>query len=1072
MARFAVTADLHIDAGWWGAADERGRPQSWRENEEVWDAVVSGAIDRGADAFLSLGDLTKDGRPRPEAVAMLVDGHRRLHDAGIPSFALLGNHELKGTPRGQRTLLALLAQAGVVVVEKPAVIEIAGVDVAFMPWPTRAEYVGRDEVESLSPDDVDVLVSAGVADEIVRLAGLVRPGGVLVGHFAVDRAKLTDAAVRGSEIRLGALSHEPVVPFDVLADERFAAVLLGHIHKPQTLGGIPTRMYVGAPQRLDRSDEHHVPSWVLVDVSDGTATVERIPTPARRYRTVRVRGDLGAALADVQAGDYIHVVAEERVREMDLRAAIETRGGIYIGVDQPTVHSAPTHVDIAFDAPVPDAFSRWAVENPADPDNPDHSARVEADALTLLTGLCDDNPDPDEHAVVPGPLVVFDSVEMQGFGPYRSAVTVDLSRARLAAIVGENGAGKSTIVEAILFALFGWTRGRIVADCISRGADQATVALNCHAGGDTYRIIRTVSRRSGKRRHETTANIFQNDCPDAVAGPGPAEVTAKIRRDILGQDLETFIQTSFCMQDDADRFSSARAADRKNMLVQLLGLGSYERLYRLAQTPAGQHEARVAQLCATIEAAEKQLDDVASLESAAVCAREAQEEAAAALAEVNARLATLAVPAADPAAARVTLARVQADAAAVAAAVAEVETLTPKIDAAASELAAVETRRAATADDSDEAQRDDLQRRRALAGSRRSEAESRLAQFLGEEFTGVCWTCEQPVGAEKLGALIVELTATSAEAAAEEAEVAAALAALDENRRRRRAEVASLDRRAADLRRFLDSTRQRLHRAEAVAARLGEVREQLSAAQAAVDAAEAQHSPGAAEARQRAEAESAEAARTLAARAAEAGRLDGQLAQLKKLAESLVSMREEMEAERRSAEAWRYVCRALHRDGIPSAVLARAVAVLSERLAEVTKTLSNGRLAGTIVLDPEGPDGKRESSLEVMVDIGGEVFPYSLVSGSERFRVDLGLHVALADILGRRTDLFVVDEGWGCLDPGAGVEAMVDMMRALSHTHRVLTVTHIPAVAAAFDATWTVAFGVNGSTVTFCEEAA
>src|SRR5712691_8115676 len=93
------------------------------------------------------------------------------------------------------------------------------------------------------------------------------------------------------------------------------------------------------------------------------------------------------------------------------------------------------------------------------------------------------------------------SVRMTGWMRYRDEQVADLTSGRLIAICGENGAGKSSIFDAILFALYGKHRlGKMHADqLISEDLDRLSVEFEFEAEGQRYLVRRSRGRKQGER---------------------------------------------------------------------------------------------------------------------------------------------------------------------------------------------------------------------------------------------------------------------------------------------------------------------------------------------------------------------------------------------------------------------------------------------------------------------------------------------------------------------------------------------------------------------------------------------
>lgn len=137
---------------------------------------------------------------------------------------------------------------------------------------------------------------------------------------------------------------------------------------------------------------------------------------------------------------------------------------------------------------------------------------------------------------------------------------------QLILINGKNGVGKTSILEAITFALYGEGRlGRKNLDkLIKRGAELEgmSVEMTFTLGPDLYRIHR---RRDGKN---STSVLYVNQSPLVEGALG---VTAEITS-LLGMDSQGFKLAVVAQQKDLDGLSSLRPAERAQMITRLLRL--------------------------------------------------------------------------------------------------------------------------------------------------------------------------------------------------------------------------------------------------------------------------------------------------------------------------------------------------------------------------------------------------------------------------------------------------------------------------------------------------------------------
>lgn len=200
------------------------------------------------------------------------------------------------------------------------------------------------------------------------------------------------------------------------------------------------------------------------------------------------------------------------------------------------------------------------------------------------------------------------------------------------------------------------------------------------------------------------------------------------------------------------------------------------------------------------------------------------------------------------------------------------------------------------------------------------------------------------------------------------------------------------------------------------------------------------------------------------------GRLSERLSHYDKLRTERMERTAKAETCAKDREDWAGLAKAYGPDGVPNLVFTGVVAELERDASGLMEELTNGtmRLALRTSVQNKSDDSVRETLDVIVITPAGER-RYQALSGGERFRVDLALRVALARLLARRSgsaiDFLALDEGWGSLDP-EGINAMLDALRQL-HTEfgLILTVTHTPEVAAAFEARLEVERDSDGTSV-------
>ena len=161
---------------------------------------------------------------------------------------------------------------------------------------------------------------------------------------------------------------------------------------------------------------------------------------------------------------------------------------------------------------------------------------------------------------------------ISGFLSYKEPVEIDFDEFDLACISGLNGAGKSSLLDALTWSLFGVARRRDDA-IINLHVDMAEVEFDFDYEDISYRIIRK-KQREGK-------SLLEFYIADEDLNWRPlTDRTMRGTEDFIAQtlrlDYETFVNASFFLQGKADQFAQQRSGDRKRILSNILGLEKWE----------------------------------------------------------------------------------------------------------------------------------------------------------------------------------------------------------------------------------------------------------------------------------------------------------------------------------------------------------------------------------------------------------------------------------------------------------------------------------------------------------------
>ncbi len=204
---------------------------------------------------------------------------------------------------------------------------------------------------------------------------------------------------------------------------------------------------------------------------------------------------------------------------------------------------------------------------------------------------------------------------IRNFLSYRENVpTLDLTGVHVACLCGDNGHGKSALLDAISWCLWGQARGKTHDDLISYGADEARVELEFLARNSRFRAIRS-RRRAGGRRRQGASDLQLQALGEAgsvsqiITGNSVRETQGKIEL-LVGMDYDTFINSAFLLQGRADEFTNKTPADRKAVLSAILGLAAYDRFQTRARERAGEMRSEVDLQAGTLQRIEEDINNI------------------------------------------------------------------------------------------------------------------------------------------------------------------------------------------------------------------------------------------------------------------------------------------------------------------------------------------------------------------------------------------------------------------------------------------------------------------------------
>ena len=200
------------------------------------------------------------------------------------------------------------------------------------------------------------------------------------------------------------------------------------------------------------------------------------------------------------------------------------------------------------------------------------------------------------------------SLKITGFLSYQEDVEIDFTSIHVACITGQNGAGKSAMLDAMTWALFGEARKNdesVINDAINKRSAEVTFAFEYEKS--VYKIIRT--REQGK----TSTVEFQiwdeiSDRWRAITEK-TVSLTNKLICNTLHLDYRTFINVSFFLQGKADQFTKQNPTERKEVLGSILNLDQWDVLQWKTSEKRKDRTTRLEVVTSLLEQIERELSE-------------------------------------------------------------------------------------------------------------------------------------------------------------------------------------------------------------------------------------------------------------------------------------------------------------------------------------------------------------------------------------------------------------------------------------------------------------------------------
>jgi len=594
--RILHTGDIHL--GELPGPVVGGRNARMDDTLRCMAFVAHIAREEKPDAILVAGDLFHKSKmwadPMLEQIRLAADWLRELGEVA-PTLLLLGteNHD---NPAAFATI-SRMSIPGVWVVTSPGLFAIdtaAGpLQVGCVPGLDKGHF--RARYPGMDPEQENVQCSKLLGDIVLGLGAQLDPGtpSVLVAHYAVAGVEYDNGQTHVFH------QSEVTLPAEALMAAPFDLACLGHIHRMQRVLGVGSKpvYYSGSINRITFNEEDFPKGFWIHDL-DNPDEPAWFTTPARELQTVHVFTDgvnnwpelfaddpaaaiekYSAEIAPIRAAIVrLHYGCDEEIRKRMNHKAIEKAlydaGAFWVQEITPVqITAALSKQEMTETAGPAENLSAWLLAEGLDAD--ETRALVDL-ARPLIETVSARQPTGKLSGVfVPRRL------EVRNYRSYLQA-EFDFSQVSFATVNGPNGVGKSALfMDAISDCLFEETREGDLTGWISndQAAKSGSITFEFAMGDSIWRVVRTRAK-SGKTTL-ALQELVDGDWIDR-SGTTARETQQKII-DLLGMDGHTFRCCGLIMQDAYGIFLEADREDRMNVLSNILGLGVYEQLEKLAK---------------------------------------------------------------------------------------------------------------------------------------------------------------------------------------------------------------------------------------------------------------------------------------------------------------------------------------------------------------------------------------------------------------------------------------------------------------------------------------------------------
>ena len=499
----------------------------------AFEEFVDLALKAKPDLVLHTGDLFDSVRPSNRALTLALEQLLRFSEAEIPVVLIAGNHS---TPKLRETgsVFRLFEH-------------LKGIYPIY-----KGEYerldIGEATVHALPHCEPEAMIK-----ELAKFVPTKKEYNLGMLHAGVSSLRM---------FRMGEF-NESIVPSSMLRTD-LDYFALGHYHNYSDV--TKNAFYAGSTERLSFAEAGESKGFVLIDLAKRKQEFKTLhipaddrPAPDRRSRAGRGQpplGDLRSAAIDRPGGQAGPHAGEERSRQPLQIDRLPLAAVAYLSAlhFEPKLELLPENASVQSSGSSIDSLEKEWV------------SFLESHPLERV----EQGTHPRARTSLPsgGGRIRLRYLELRNYRKFRSSA-IEFPDGVIG-ILGQNGVGKSTLVEAVAWALYGNEKmivrtGKESIRNASAGANEDTaVNLVFEIAGDEYKLYRAMRGRSNAVDASLTVN-------GQLKASGEKAVTQAVER-LLGMDYKAFFISVFARQKELNALSVLNPADRKKLVLRMLGV--------------------------------------------------------------------------------------------------------------------------------------------------------------------------------------------------------------------------------------------------------------------------------------------------------------------------------------------------------------------------------------------------------------------------------------------------------------------------------------------------------------------